>query len=89
MEYLRITEEILFSFNGINYIARTYIPARKPNYIYGEIVLAENKKRPNNMRKILREKLKEYNIDVPFDSKKLVTHSAVQMLMNLIKNEKA
>ena len=37
------------------------------------------------MRNIVRGKLKEYNVDVPLDSKRLVTHSAVKKLIDLLK----
>jgi hypothetical protein len=85
MIYLRILEEIPFTYNNIQYVARTYIPLNKPNYIYGEIVFLKNKQRPEKMRNIVRGKLKEYNEDVPLDSKRLVTHSAVKKLIDLLK----
>lgn len=86
MLYLKIIEEVPFIHKEEQYFARLYIPQNKPNYIYGEIVFAKSKKRPKNMRSIVREKLKEYNVYVPSDSKSLVTHSAVRTFINCLKH---
>lgn len=65
-----------------------YCPARKSG-LYGEIVIKESGERPyRKMKRIAREYLRPYGIDVPTDAKTMVTHNAVQKLIEVIRAHK-
>lgn len=67
-----------FEYNGRKYIARIL----KNNY--GEIIYKENMTRPENMKDIIRQYLKKYNIEISTDANKMTTHRAVKILLDYI-----
>ena len=54
-----------FEYNGKKYIARIF----KNNY--GEILYKENMTRPENMKDIIRQYLRKYNIEISTDANKM------------------
>ena len=73
---IKISKE--FEYNGKKYIARIL----KNNY--GEIIYKENMTRPKNMKEIIRQYLKKYNIEISTDANKMTTHGAVKILLDYI-----
>jgi len=67
-----------FEYNGKKFIARIL----RNNY--GEIIYKENMTRPDNMKDIIRQYLKKYNLEISTDANKMTTHRAVKILLNYI-----
>jgi len=67
-----------FEHNGKKYIARIL----RNNY--GEIIYKENMTRPENMKDIIRQYLKKYNIEISTDANIMTTHKAIKILMDYI-----
>jgi hypothetical protein len=67
-----------FKHNGIRYIARVF------NNNYGEIIYKENMTRPKNMKDIIRQYLKKYNVEISTEANKMTTHGAVRMLLKYL-----
>lgn len=80
---MEIIKEKNFSLNGNQFIARLYRPNNKKS-IYGEIVFKNGGNRPENMKDIVRQYLKPYNVEISTDANKMVTHRAVKILMDYI-----
>jgi hypothetical protein len=75
---MEIKNEKEFEYNGKKYIARLF----KNNY--GEIIYKDNMTRPKNMKDIIRQYMKKYNIEISTDANKMTTHGAVKILLNYI-----
>jgi len=75
---MEIKKEKEFEHNGIKYIARIL----KNNY--GEIIYKKNMTRPENMKDIIRQYLKKYNIEISTDANKMTTHKAIKILLDYI-----
>ena len=75
---MEIKKEKEFELYGIKYIAR--ILANN----HGEIVYKENKTRPKNMKDIIRQYMKKYNVEISTDANKISTHGAVRKLFEYI-----
>jgi hypothetical protein len=75
---MQIKVEKEFEYNSIKYIARIF------ENNYGEIVYKENMTRPKNMKNIIRQYLKKYDIEISTDANVMTTHGAVRIIMNYI-----
>jgi hypothetical protein len=80
----KIIKERCFLLGGEKFIARLYIPPKNKNFVYGEIVYKKDKKRPNSMKDIVRQYLRPHGIEIPTDARRVVTHSAVKMLIDFL-----
>jgi len=67
-----------FEYNGKKFIARIL----RNNY--GEIIYKENMTRPDNMKDIIRQYLKKYNLEISTNANKMTTHRAVKILLDYI-----
>lgn len=74
-----------FTLDGVQYIARLYIPQGRSG-TYGEVVYSANGERPSNMKGIVREFLAPRGISISTDER-VATHSAVRKLIDYLEKE--
>jgi hypothetical protein len=77
---MEIIKETAFVHNGTEYLARTYCNGNN-SFIYGEIIDKKTKKRPYNMKGIVREYLQPFGIPISTDANVINTHDAVKTLI--------
>ena len=82
----KVIKEKEFVFENVDYIARLYSHGNEP-MPYGEIVFKENNQRVHNMKGFARVLLKPCGIEVPMDAKKMVTHTAVALLIEKLEED--